>query len=55
MGLYRFIWTCNSRLAEIKGFVLWANGQMVNTARKDTPVEGFSWTEFRQRPFPAIS
>lgn len=55
MGPHRFTWTCNSRLAEIKGVVLWANGQMVNTARKDTPVEGFSWIEFRQRPLPAIS
>jgi hypothetical protein len=47
MGSKKFKWTCDCRLNEIKGFVLWVSGQMVNLEEKELPVESFSQFEFR--------
>ncbi len=47
LGSNEFKWSCNCRLNEVKGHVLHVNGQMMNTAVKEKPVDGFSWIEFR--------
>ncbi|HQP29721.1 MAG TPA: hypothetical protein PLB81_00215 [Deltaproteobacteria bacterium] len=44
-GQRQFQWHCQRRILEVKGMALWANGQMVNLARKEPPVEGYAWVE----------
>ena len=47
MGSRRFKWTCDCRLNEVKGHVLWINGQMINREIEDLPVESYSTFEYR--------
>ncbi len=47
LGPNKFKWSCDCRLNEVKGHVLHVNGRMANTAKKEQPVDGFSWIEFR--------
>jgi hypothetical protein len=47
LGSQRFKWTCDCRLNEIKGHVLWVNGQMINTSEKNLPIKSYSTFEFR--------
>ncbi len=52
---FQFEWNCERRLLEVKGMALWANGRMINLAKKEKPVEGYAWVEdiiFHQRNIP---
>ncbi len=42
---FQFQWNCERRILEVKGLALWGNGQMINLAKKDKPVEGYAWNE----------
>ena len=51
----QFQWTCKQRILEVKDMGLWANGQMINLAKKNKPVEGYAWFEgilFHKRNIP---
>jgi hypothetical protein len=47
MGPHKFKWVVKSRMFEIKGNVIWATGQMINLAKKESPTHRYSWIEFR--------
>ena len=47
MGSKRFKWTCDCRMNEIKGFILWVSGRMINREEEELPIETFSQFEFR--------
>ncbi len=52
---FQFQWNCERRLLEVKGMALWANGRMINLAKKEKPVEGYAWLEdiiFHKRNTP---
>ncbi|MFC1822182.1 hypothetical protein ACFL9T_05710 [Thermodesulfobacteriota bacterium] len=46
-GQHHFKWTAGSRVSKIKGNMKWVDSKMINKARKDEPVETFSWNEYR--------